>query len=583
MFRPFALLCYSSLLLACATPAPVVPDSPPVAAPETQESAEELAPPERAIPDDSLYPLLLAEFALRRRAYDVALENYLEQAHKLDDPGVRSHATHLAQFMQQEEAALEAVQLWVQTEPNNVEANNTLANLLARQGRSPEALSNLATVSRGGAKAQYPILLTGFNKLDQQQQQELLEGVNALALEFPNDVQLLLTQALIYEELGQKETALQSIALIFALEPYQNQAVLLEAKVLVDQGAKKPFSRMEEALEINPDDKRLRMQYARLLTRTDLDAARKQFEIMSAQAPRDGDLLFSLALINRETGDYLTAKAYLRQLLDLGQRPDEAHYYLGRIAEQQGEPKNALYHYKQVENGGDFFSANNRVGRIMLAADQTDELQVYFEALRNNSPDKKAQLYGLEADLLAKANKVDAGMALLNQALVDFPESTALRYTRSILGERQDNLALMESDLRTIIAQEPDNATALNALGYSLANRTERFDEAHGLIARALELDPEEPAILDSMGWVLYRQGSYEEALGYLSKAYVKFPDPEVAAHLGEVMWATGDTEGAKNIWRAALMKAPEHEILVATLKRLGVQDLQVPVMRAPE
>ena len=123
----------------------------------------------------------------------------------------------------------------------------------------------------------------------------------------------------------------------------------------------------------------------------------------------------------------------------------------------------------------------------------------------------------------------------------------------------------------------------MNALGYSLANRTERFDEAHGLISKALELDPEEPAILDSMGWVLYRQGSYEEALGYLSRAYVKFPDPEVAAHLGEVLWATGDIEGAKNIWRAALMKAPEHEILVATLKRLGVSDLQVPVTRAPE
>jgi tetratricopeptide (TPR) repeat protein len=582
MFRPFALLCFSSLLLACATSTPVAPNLPPTAAPEPEVSVEQPAPPERAIPDDSLYPLLVAEFALRRRAYDVALENYLEQAHKLDDPGLRSHATHLAQFMRQDEAALEAVQLWVQTEPDNIEANTTLANLLARQGRSPEALPHLATVSRGGAKAQYPILLTGFQKLDNQQQQDLLNGVNTLALEFPDDIQLLLAQALIYEEIGQNDAAMKNITRIFELEPYQNQAVLLEAKVLVEKGAKNPFARMEKALEIHPDDKRLRMQYARLLTRTDLEAARQQFEMMSAEDPRDGDLLFSLALINRETGDYLTAKAYLRQLLDLGQRPDEANYYLGRIAEEQEEPQKALYHYRQVASGGDFFSANNRIGQIMLGEDQTEELQLYFETLRNQYPEKKLQLYALETDLLAKANETVLAMTVLNQALDNFPNSTALRYTRSMLGERQDNLVLMESDLRSIIAQEPNNATALNALGYSLANRTERFAEAHDLIARALEIDPEEPAILDSMGWVLYRQGNYEEALSYLSRAYVMFPDPEVAAHLGEVMWATGDTEGAKDIWRAALMKAPEHDILVATLKRLGVPDLQGPVTEAP-
>jgi tetratricopeptide (TPR) repeat protein len=577
MFRLLTTSTLCTFILACASQAPA-PEAPVQENTETTAIEQAKAPdaPEKAIPADSVYPLLLAEFALRRREYDVALETYIEQSHILADPGVRSHATHLAQFMQQEDEALEAVQLWVQVEPDSVEANNTLATLLTRQGRSVEALPHLAMVGRSGAQAKYPILLTGFRQLDTAQQSELVAGVNSLSSEFPTDIQLLITQALIHEELGQSDLALEKIRRVFEQEPYQNQAVLLEAKLLVDRGAKKPFKRMEEALEVDPDDNRLRLQYARLLTRSDMDAARAQFELMSAKSPRDGDLLFSLALINRETGDQIAAKAYLRQLLDLEQRVDEAHYYLGRIAEEEDDLKRAVSHYMKVEDGGDFFSANNRIGRILLSANQAREFHAYIEQLRNNNPDKRAQLYALEVDLLIQFGEVEAGMAIINRSLEEYPNSTALRYTRSMLGEQLNDLGLMESDLRTIIDQDPENATALNALGYSLANRTERYDEAHTLISRALELEPDEPAILDSMGWVLFRQGSYEEALTYLSRAYVSFPDPEVAAHLGEVLWVSGDTEAAMDVWSNALQKAPKHKVLVDTIKRLGITTLGV-------
>lgn len=563
-----------TLVLACASTDPG--SDPQSDQDQTADSTAEapvaaVEPPEKAIPADSVYPLLVAEFALRRRNYDVALENYLEQSHILNDPGVSSHATHLAQFMQREKEALEAVQMWVRAEPENVEANNTLATLLTRQGRSVEALPHLALVGRSGGQAQYPILLNGFRKLDNAQRAQLVDGVNTLSYEFPTDDQLLLTQALIHEELGQSDRALEKLNSIFELDPYHSQAVLLEAKLLVDRGAKKPFKRMEAALEKTPDDKRLRLQYARLLTRSDMDAAKEQFEIMSSASPRDGDLLFSLALINRETGDQLAAKTYLRQMLDLEQRVDEAHYYLGRIAEDEDDLKGAVFQYRQVEDGDDFFSANNRLGRILIQSDQIGQLHSYFMELRDKNPDKRVQLYALEVDLLTKAGKLNASMDVLNRGLEEFPESTALRYTRSMVGEQQDDLALMESDLRAIIAQEPDNATALNALGYSLANRTQRYEEANALISRALELKPEEPAILDSMGWVLYRQGSFEEALKYLADAYVKFPDPEVAAHLGEVLWVSGDTKAAMDVWRGALLKAPDHKILAETLERLGV------------
>lgn len=540
------------------------------------EPTEPVEIPERAIPQESLYPLLVAEFALRRRAYEVALDQYMNQATILEDASVSAHTTHLAQFMQREPEALEAVEQWVALEPDNVEANNTLATLLVRRGRTVEALPYVAVVARSGSQTSFPMLLNGFRQLTPEQQSELVDGINSLAREFPDDPQLILTQALIHEELGQNQQALDKLDQLFEIEPYQQQGVLLEAKLLVEAGGKDPFKRMRKALDQNPEDSRLRLQYARLLTREDMDAARKQFEILSVKNPEDADLLFSLALINRETGDNLAAQAYLRQMIDLDERVDEAHYYLGRIAEDEGDLKGALYQYKQVKGGRDFLSANNRVGRILIEAGEVEQSHQYFSLLRDKQPEQREPLYGLEAELLKSVDMLDASLAILNQGLSEFPDSSSLLYSRSMLGEEMGDLVVMENDLRTILAKDPDNATALNALGYTLANHTDRHVEARDLIARALVLQPGEPAILDSMGWVLYRQGEYEESIKYLRQAYDKFPDPEVAAHLGEVLWVSGDEKAAMEIWQSALLKDPEHKVLVATIKRLGVTALDV-------
>jgi tetratricopeptide (TPR) repeat protein len=582
MLRLLSIAATCVLLTACAghaTPPDQDPAAPPAAGKEPGSAAPGgetplVQPPERPFPDDSLYPLLVAEFALRRHDYDVALDHYLTQSQILRDAGISAHTTHLAQFLQREPEALSASQLWVELDPDNVEANVTLGSLLIRRRRTVEALPHLALAQRNGAQANFPSLLNGFNQLDKQQRAKLVGGINELAAEFPDNTRLLLTQALIHAEYDQYDLALDKLDTLFDLEPDQPQAILLETKILLTVKAKKPFARLQQALQENPQDKRLRLQYARLLTASDMSAARRQFEILSAQSPRDGDLLLSLALINREVGDDLAAKAYLEQLLALGQNVDEAHFYLGRIAEAAGDPEEAVSQYMQVEDSREFLAANNRLGRILIETEQLQRSHAWFNQQREENPQRREQLYGLEADLLIQAGVMDAAVQVLNQALEEAPASTSLLYARSMLREQQGNLALMEKDLRAIIASDPDNATAINALGYSLANRTERYTEAMALISQALVLQPDEPAILDSMGWVLYRTGRYEEALEYLTRAYAAFPDPEVAAHLGEVLWVTGDTDAATAIWRGALTKDPDHEILLSTLQRLGVSSL---------
>ena len=575
MRRIATIVFSSSLLAACATTAPPEP-----VATVTEPTPPAVADvPERAIPADSIYPLLVAEFAIRRRDYQTALDNYLIEASKLQDAGVSKHATHLAQFVQDNEQALAAVQLWLEQEPDNVEANNTAAILLAGARRPVSALPHMAFVARAGNQANFPLLLQGFGQITPEQQSQLVQGLNELLVNFPEDPALLLTLALINTEFEQYEQALARLDRLFEVEPDQHQALLLEARILAQTGAPSPFARIDRALKANPEDSRLRLEYARLLTTTDMEAARSQFEVLSVQAPGDADLLLSLALINREVGDDLEARAYLNKVLATGKRQDEAYYYLGRIAEDQQQPAEALEHYMKIGESRQYLAANQRIGQILIEGGQIDASYAWFAKQRRQVPGRSEQLYGIEADILSTAGARLAAMAVLNAGIEDYPDSTSLRYARSMLGQQQDDLALMEADLRAILARDPNNATALNALGYTLADQTDRFDEAYKLISRALELDPGEPAILDSMGWVLYRQGKYDQAIEYLTRAYAAFPDAEVAAHLGEVLWVSGDTDKARQIWRGALLKDPDHPVLKETLQRLGVDNL----LTAPE
>lgn len=563
-----------ALLLGCASPAPVTTHSP-VDAQQPDTAAPVIELPERPFPDDSIYPLLLAEFALRRREYDVALQQYMALAPQLRDASVSAHTTHLAQFMANEGAALEAVQLWVELEPESVEANNTLSILLIRQGRAVEALPLMAGLARRGEKVNFPALLSGFAQLSPDQQQALVSGINGLAAEIHSDVQLLLTQAMVRAELDKFDPALDSLRQLFELDPDQSQAALLEAKILLAQNAPQPYKRLERILEENPKDTQIRLQYARLLTATDMSAAQAQFELLSEQSPRDGELLLSLALVNRETGDADAAKAYLRQLLALEQHVDEAHYYLGRFAEEEGDLETALREYRQVDEGRELFVATSRASVILIDEGRIADNSAWFEDVRQRHPENAEQFFGIEADLLTRAGELNAADRLLGQALAQMPDASSLRYARAMLAEERGDLAAMEADLRAIIAAEPDNATALNALGYTLANRTARFEEAYAMIAKALALQPGEPAILDSMGWVLYRMNRNEEAISYLTRAYAAFPDPEVAAHLGEVLWITGDTDNALLVWRGGLTKDPGNAVLAETLERLQVTSLE--------
>ncbi|MCP4842189.1 MAG: tetratricopeptide repeat protein, partial [Halieaceae bacterium] len=489
----------------------------------------------------------------------------------LQDSGVSAHTTQLTRFLQRGDDALRSATLWVELDPDNAEANNTLAELLIMQRRTVEALPYLATVERTDGVANFPMVIKGYNQLDSEQQEALGLQIDALTEEFPGNARLLFTRAILYEEEQQHDKALAALDSLFKAEPNNIPGLVLEARILIEQEEKNPFTRLEKALRANPDNVQLRLQYAGLLTTTDMNAAREQFETLTTLVPGDTNLLFSLALICEEVGDTEAAQNYLLQVVRQGERANEAYFYLARMAEDLGQMDNAVVYYMAITNSEHYLPATGRIGLILTEGGQADARRRWFAQQRQTNPQLRAHLYGLEAEILAKHGLVQDAIALLDEALLELPDNLSLLYARAMLYEQGNALAAMERDLRAIIKIDPKNATALNALGYTLADQTTRYQEALDLISQALALEPDEPAILDSMGWVLFRLGRLDESLEYLLRAYTEFNDAEVAAHLAEVLWARGDTEAARNIWQDALQREPGHPILVNTLERLGI------------
>lgn len=571
-FSPLMFVLVGGLLLSgCKT----LPHSaaPPATAADVAEPKPSPAPAvkTRPFPGDSFYDLLVAEFALRRGEYDLALGNYLQQAQSTGDIEVTARATRLAQFLKADRAALEASELWVSQEPDDMEAQFTLASQLAKAQRPLEAMPHMVKVLDAGTKANFAVIAAAALQQPEAVQSQLLDQFNQLLTTHKDNVELMTGKALLLQQRGEKAEALALVRKVLAIAPDETHAIIIEAKLLEEMGRKdEAFSRLRQMVDQNPYNRRLRLQYARLLTQTDMKLAREQFAILVAQSPGDGDMLLSLALVSKETGAIDDAEHYFAQLLSMNQHTQEAHFYLGQIAEQRGDRTAAIEHYKEIPPGPDFFVALGRVIELELASKNIAGARRYLHEMRASYPQHAVRLYLIEGELLMLLKDYPAGTELMTEALKKFPQQPNLLYTRSTFSEKRHDLPLLEKDLRAILKKDPSNAIALNALGYSLANQTGRYEEAYALIKRALDQKPDDPAIMDSMGWVEYRRGHLQSAREWLEKAYAAFPDPEVAVHLGEVLWQAGNEKRALEIWHKALTEAPDNELVRAAIKRFA-------------
>lgn len=561
------------LLTACSSTTPIpdqqapsTPDEPPV-----QSIVAEA--PARPFPGDSLHDLLVAEFALQRNRYDLALGNYMHQAHETRDPGVIARAARLAQFLKADNASMDAALLWTEVEPENMEGQYTLATMLAKQGRAMEAVQHMTEVLDSGGNTNFAAIAASALKLDDNKRNELEQEFDRLLVLHSDNTQLLTSKALLLQQRGETEEALTTIRTVLKLDPQDLHAIVIEARLLQQLGRiEEAFTRLEQVVSLYPHNRRLRLQYARMLMSKDIPAAKHQFELLLSTTPNDTDLLLSLGLISKENGEIDEAEEYFQRLLTTGERDTEAHFYLAQILEEKQLWQQAINHYQRIPPGNDYMAAVSRITALYAEHQPAQAALRYLHDIRRQHPEYSVRLYLLESEVLLKADRTKEGQQLLSEALLLHPRQVSLLYARSMVSEKLGQFDLMEQDLTAIVAQEPDNAIALNALGYILANRSQRLDEAYQMIQRALTLKPNDPAILDSLGWVEYRRGNMAQAIQLLGQAYQNYPDPEVAAHLGEVLWVAGEHKHALSVWQQGLQRSPNNTYINETLHRLGVK-----------
>ena len=525
--------------------------------------------PVAPFPKDALYQLLVAEVAGYRGEYSTALEKYVDMALKTRDAGVAQRAAMLAVYLKRYEEALTTSKIWVEQEPDSIEARRYLSEQLLRIGDMEQAIVHMEAIKNLGGLANFESFAYSAANMDDKGREVLLEAMSRMLAEYPGDEQLMFSKAVLLEQSGQLEEALQ-LANQLLVSKKDINVIVLKVNALKDLlRTDEALIFLESTLEELADKRRLRLIYARMLFEAErLVDAEKQYEQVHQQAPNDSDILFALALISMEQGKDESAKGYLNQMIRFNRRANEAHYYLGSIADKNDKIPQAISEYKMVGPGREYLAAQVRIAALLADQDRLDDARAHLENQRANNPERYNRLVMIEGQLLSERGHEAEFFELLEMVIKKQPENVELLYFRAMTGQSLGRLDVLEQDLLRVIEIDPGNADAMNALGYTLADQTDRHDEALILIERALEIKPNEAAFIDSLGWVQYRLENYKDAVTNLRKALSLFDNDEVAAHLGEVLWVSGEQQEARNVWQKALDARPDSDILKRVIKR---------------
>lgn len=547
------------------------------AATATQTEPDEVEYGNFSEQDDTLYDLLVAEVAAQRDQFNITLVNYIHQARATRDPGVILRAINAAQIAKDDEAIKELALIWLESEPDNIAAHQILAYQYSREKAFPEAIDQIAEILELGGETSVEALAIGSQTATEREKQELLNLYTQLLERFPDKWDVRYSLALVQRNMQLCTESIQNLNQVIAERPEFQQAYVVKANCLNESNQKKEaLAYTADAYDDFPENHALGRLYASLLIESgQIKQAEDVFARLLEHYPESPSLVLSHALIMVENGKVTEAKREFDKLLELDTHKSDARYYLARIAEQEEDIDGAIEQYKQVLDGTHFETSVERATYLLSQEDRLDEALEWLEILRQDKPKLAARLWMLEYRLLNTLEKNDKGLSSLNTALQSFPNDEQLLYARAMHYDSVNNLPAMEADLRHIIQLNPQNAIALNALGYTLADKTDRYQEALTLITAALTLKPDNPAIMDSMGWILYKVGEHEKALEILAVAYQNYPDGEVAAHLGEVLWVNDKKQDALKIWAIALKKQPGHPVLVSTIERLAPEFIE--------
>lgn len=533
------------------------------------EALEGFSSPESALN----YHLTLGDIALNQRDYPAATDAYMAAMTLSDDPEVAEQATRLALHTERHPEAMRAARRWAALVEDDTRPYE--GELVAALRSGDLASGHRLTASllqMWGAPDESAFRSLGRLLLDEEDRAAVVELMLRVVRRY-NVATAWEVTALAALRADDQDVARRAVARARVLDPESTQAAMLEARIMTLSGdEERGLALMHAVVEENPDDPSLRFTLAGLyLNLRRYDEARAILEQVVQQAPAYLDARWTLALLLLQQRDMDAAEPQFRALLADPVRRHDVPYYLGGVYELREDWQAAFEWFDEVEYGENRYTARVKAAQMLFRLGRFDEGRERLTLLRADQPAERLRLYRIEAELLMQAGKDAEAMAVFEETIEHFPEDPGLIYTRALAREQLGMLEGAIADLRRVNELLPDNAEAQNALGYVLADRGDasQWEEARALIERAVEQEPDNAAFIDSKGWVLYRLGELEQAREWLARSWELMKNPEVGAHLGEVLWKLGDRDSAEAIWAEAAAVDAEHAVLVETLRRL--------------
>lgn len=552
-----------------------------VTTPETAEDAENKITKQDAllprvntntvIDEEVLYLLMAAELAGQRNQYDLALDAYLQAAKRVDDARIAERAVKIGMFLKDEKRTREALETWLSKDPQNLSARKFAVLLAIKNSDRKVAVENLDALLQNDPAGFEVDMLEILKALEKEGRTQFIYNVlEDLSQKHPDDTGVLFLQAVVASVLRDNVLAQQKISQVLAIKPDWSKAVIFQAQLAGRSGdMDKARVYLEQAVKQAPEDKQLRKMLLEVLINAGAyEDAIRFCQAQLAEKPDDGEMLFSIALIYLQQDQEDKAENYLEKLLGNPEWEGQASFYLGKIEIDQQRPEKALKWFdRAIEN--DFgFEADMAAVSLLLNQKQLEEAESRIKKMDVKYPDQHLRILLAKAELYNQWGKHQEAFDVLSQALQDSPDNRDVLYARALIAERLDRLDILESDLKKILEKNPDDVGALNAFGYTLTDRTQRYTEAEKYLAKALKLQPDEAVIIDSYGWLQFKLGNYELALEYLRKAYDKQAENEIAAHIAEVLWTVGKTTEAEDFIKPLFKKFPDDEYLLKFKQR---------------
>ena len=538
--------------------------------------SEPIAPPVelliKKIPTETLYDLLVGDIALGRNQLDIALQKYSYQAQLTNDPATIRLAFLIAHNQNAQETKNKLLSSWLLATPKDPDAHRAaLDNAVA-------ANDPFTALIHGGWLYQNYDDLDSLLQVAQtkpQSDQDILSLVSQIS-EMPFSLEKELYKelflAILYQQNDQIKKAEISVRAFLQRVQGNIKGTLLLSQLLHKQGKDlDAIYLLENTIIDHPSSRPIRLQYARFLSIKFPKESIVQFKSLSDDDPNDQHTRYLLALMYLSQNNLDMSSQLFNITKDSYALRSDSFYHLGVISDRLNRPQQAIDFYSQVKLGTHYLGAVTRSSKLLAETTSIAKARKNLKQLRILQPEQSINLFLVESNLLLNFKLLKDATKLLSEALAIFPNDLELLYARSMLAEQQNDFALAEQDLRRILNQDENNAAVLNALGYTMLLHTDRTKEAYDFILRAYDLNPRNPAIIDSLGWALFNLGQKNEALGYLQEAYKLAPDPEIAAHLGEVNWSLGMSNKALEVWQNGLSKKSNDGVIENTMRRLGV------------